>query len=88
MSELVVFNYMYELGAYNDFCTSIAVQNGPHDYFLARNLDYGFQEYLASNSVKLSYFLDSQLIFQTVGHAGLIGAHTGLRVDGYSVTLN
>jgi len=27
-------------------------------------------------------------IYQTIGHAGLIGAHSALRFDGYSVTLN
>jgi hypothetical protein len=43
VSELVVFNYMYELGSYSKFCTSITVQINHGDYFLGRNLDYGFQ---------------------------------------------
>lgn len=34
---------MYELGAYNDFCTSIPVQASKNDYFMIRNLDYGYQ---------------------------------------------
>jgi penicillin V acylase-like amidase (Ntn superfamily) len=34
---------MYELGSYNKFCTSITVQVTNDDYFLARNLDYGYQ---------------------------------------------
>lgn len=76
------------MGAYSDFCTSIATQAGDGGYFLARNLDYGFQKYLADNSVKLTYVKNGQAIFQTIGHAGLIGAHTGLRINGYSVTLN
>lgn len=79
---------MYELGAYSKFCTSIPVQISHNDYFLARNLDYGYQEFLANNSVQLTYFKDSKPIYQTIGHAGLIGAHTAVRFDGYSVTLN
>jgi hypothetical protein len=63
------------------------VQNG-NSYFLARNLDYGYQEFLADNSVHLTYTQKGIPIFQTIGHAGLIGAHTGLRMNGYSVTLN
>lgn len=43
---------------------------------------------MANNSVKLTYFTNGKAIYETIGHAGLIGAHTALRYDGYSVTLN
>lgn len=36
----------------------------------------------------LTYIKGSKTIFQTVGHAGLIGAHTGMRFNGYSITFN
>ena len=89
VSEAVVFNYMYELGAYNDFCTSIPLQHPQSgQYFLARNLDYGYQEYLAENTVQLNFIKKGERIFSSIGHAGLIGVHTGLRYGAYSVTLN
>lgn len=78
---------MYELGAYKNFCTTIPV-NTPNDYYLVRNLDYGYQEYLMDNSMIFDYQKDGVTQFKTVGHVGLIGTHTGLRINGYSVTLN
>jgi hypothetical protein len=91
---------MYEFGSYKDFCTSIpvtVVQGGIKESFLARNLDYGYQSYLAQNSIKLQYFRNSiifvkldKLLAETIGHAGLIGTHTGLKFSSnkYSITLN
>jgi hypothetical protein len=45
---------MYELGAATDFCTAITFSH-ENVRLLARNLDYGYQEYLANNSVHLRY---------------------------------
>ena len=80
---------MYELGAYNDFCTSIAIQDPKNQqFFLARNLDYGYQEYLAENTVQLTFLKNGKKIVGSIGHAGLIGVHTGMRFGRYSATLN
>jgi hypothetical protein len=35
-----------------------------------------------------TYIKRGKPIYQTIGHAGLIGAHTGIRFDGYSITFN
>ena len=45
---------MYELGAANDFCTAITISSGKNK-LLGRNLDYGFQEFLANNSIHIQY---------------------------------
>ena len=79
---------MYELGSFNKFCTSVSVQQNRSEYFLARNLDYGYQEFLIENSIKLIFLKDGSPIFETIGHAGFIGAHSGLRLGGYAITLN
>lgn len=42
LSEIIVFNYMYELGAATDFCTAIVISDS-HQKILGRNLDYGYQ---------------------------------------------
>lgn len=55
---------------------------------LGRNLDYGFQQYLANSSVTLVYYKNKKELFRTAGHAGLIGTHTVMRKGGYSLTLN
>ena len=89
ISDIVVLNYMYELGAYHNFCTSITVQQPQSgQYFLARNLDYGYQEYLIENSVQFTFVKDGQKIVESIGHAGFIGIHSGIRFGQYSVTLN
>ena len=53
---------MYELGAANDFCTAITVSS-PDQILLGRNLDYGFQEFLINNSVRLQYKSQGRVIF-------------------------
>ena len=40
------------------------------------------------NSIIFNYQKNNQTIFKTVGHVGLIGTHTALRIDGYAATLN
>jgi hypothetical protein len=69
---------MYELGAATDFCTAITVSY-QNVRLLGRNLDYGYQEYLANNSVHLKYKRKGEVIFETLGHAGLIGTHTAMK---------
>ncbi len=76
---------MYELGAARDFCTAIGVstrsKNQIFSSFVGRNLDYGFQEYLGENSVHFSYVKGGRVLYETVGHAGLVGAHTTLSLE-------
>ena len=62
MSDIIVFNYMYELGAASDFCTAITISSDT-DRLLGRNLDYGYQEYLASNSVHIKYLSNGIVLF-------------------------
>jgi hypothetical protein len=71
---------MYELGAASKFCTSIAVISNDQAY-LGRNLDYGYQEYLINNSLHFQYQRKGEIIFEVMGHAGLIGAHTAIRLS-------
>jgi hypothetical protein len=84
---------MYELGAATDFCTAITFSY-ENTRLLGRNLDYGYQEYLANNSVHLKYLQGGVTILETLGHAGFIGTHTALKRATekspfqYAVTLN
>lgn len=55
---------------------------------LGRNLDYGFQQYLANSSVVLVYYKNKQEIFRAAGHAGMVGAHTVMRRGSYALSLN
>lgn len=93
VSDIVVFNYMYELGAAHKFCTAITVSS-KNQTLLGRNLDYGFQQYLANNSIHIQYKSRGQVLFETLGHAGLIGTHTALKrataddPHQYAITLN
>ncbi len=87
-SDIVVFNYMYELGAFNDFCTSITMNDRFGNPLLGRNLDYGFQQYLADSSIIISYTKNNAEVFRIAGHAGFVGTHTAMRTGQYAVTLN
>ncbi|NCQ41131.1 MAG: hypothetical protein GW795_04385, partial [Cyanobacteria bacterium] len=84
---------MYELGAAHKFCTAITVSSANSALF-GRNLDYGFQEYLANNSIRNQYQSKGQILFETLGHAGLVGTHTALKrataddSNQYAITLN
>lgn len=79
---------MYELGAFRDFCTSVILINNDGEAVLGRNLDYGFQQYLANSSVVLVYYKNKQEIFRAAGHAGMVGAHTVMRRGSYALSLN
>jgi penicillin V acylase-like amidase (Ntn superfamily) len=60
VEDIVVFNYMYELGAFRDFCTSVIMINAKGETVLGRNLDYGFQKYLANSSVTIVYLKNNK----------------------------
>lgn len=79
---------MYELGAFNDFCTSIIMRTESGQPVLGRNLDYGFQGYLANSTVELVYEKEGKEIARVAGHAGFVGCHTAMRTGRYAVTLN
>lgn len=87
-SDIVVFNYMYELGAFTDFCTSVMIVDKDGHTVLGRNLDYGFQKYLSNSSVTLIYYKNRREVFRTAGHAGFVGTHTVMRKNSYALTLN
>lgn len=93
ISDIIVFNYMYELGAATDFCTAITYAAN-NIRLLGRNLDYGYQEYLANNSVHLQYLKKGEIVLETLGHAGFVGTHTALKRATkenplqYAITLN
>jgi hypothetical protein len=84
---------MYELGAANDFCTAITLSSVEHQ-ILGRNLDYGFQQFLANNSIHIEYISKGRVLFETLGHAGFVGTHTALKRSTeddphqYAITLN
>lgn len=55
---------------------------------LGRNLDYGFQSYLANSTVVLIYQKNGVEIARIAGHAGFVGCHTAMRTGAYAITLN
>ena len=93
ITDIIVFNYMYDLGAARDFCTAITVSSPEHK-LMARNLDYGFQQYLADNSIHIKYTSQGKVVFEILGHAGFVGTHTALKISTdssphqFGITLN
>ena len=79
MSDIVVYNYWYELGIANHFCSAITIAT-PDEIFLVRNFDYGHREYLANNSIRIRYWYKHELQFESLGHAGFVGTHTAMKL--------
>lgn len=81
---LISLNYLYEevLG-----CTSILYKNRG-EVCLARNLDYGFKAQIMNSTQQAHYYKNGELIVIAAIIPGIMGTHTGMRVNQYAVSLN
>lgn len=84
-SEIFLMNFMYETFA---GCTSIVFENSNGDLFLGHNLDYFFTVPIAKSIVQLEFYSGGSLLFKGQSVAGQIGVFTGLKPNGYALTLN
>ena len=84
-SEIFLMNFMYETFA---GCTSIVFENSDGDLVLGHNLDYFFTVPIAKSIVQLEFYSGGSLVFKGQSVAGQIGVFTGLKPNGYALTLN
>jgi len=84
-----LFNIGYEV---SDACTSIVAQTSDGTIIHARNLDFwagmGFTDSLKDMTFIADFQQGGKTLFKTTGFAGYVGALSGIRPGGFSVTIN
>jgi len=86
---LTLFNLGYEV---SDACTSIVAQTTEGKIYHARNLDFwdgmGFTDSLKDMAVQLDYQKGGKTVFVGTGFAGFAGVLSGMKPNGFSVTID
>eukprot|EP01087_Luapelamoeba_hula_P021033 TRINITY_DN727_c0_g1_i1.p1 TRINITY_DN727_c0_g1~~TRINITY_DN727_c0_g1_i1.p1 ORF type:complete len:488 (-),score=81.30 TRINITY_DN727_c0_g1_i1:33-1496(-) len=84
-----LFNLGYEV---SDACTSIVAQAADGTIMHARNMDFwagmGFTDSLKAITFIADWQKSGQTLFKTTSFAGYVGALSGMRPNGFSVTIN
>jgi len=84
-----LFNIGYEV---SDACTSIVAQTTDGTIIHARNLDFwagmGFTDSLKDMTFIADFQQGGKTLFKTTSFAGYVGALSGIRPGGFSVTIN
>jgi len=84
-----LFNLGYEV---SDACTSIVAQRPDGTILHGRNLDFwagmGFTDSLKDMTFIADFQQGGKTLFKTTGFAGYVGALSGIRPGGFSVTIN
>ncbi len=87
-NQILLTNLYYDALKFVFVCTSFAVQNG-NKMIHARNLDWWTQNDALHKYTKIFHFTkNGKTIFTSIGWCGFIGVLSGMRHDGYSITLN
>jgi len=84
LGKLVLMNLLYDVTA---GCTSIVAQHTSGRMLHARNMDYPIPG-LRNITIQIDFNRGNETIYRTTTFAGYIGALTGLRPGGWSVTVN
>jgi len=84
LGKLVLMNLLYDVTA---GCTSIVAQHSSGRMLHARNMDYSIPN-LRNITIQLDFNRGNETIYRTTTFAGYIGALTGVRPGGWSVTVN
>lgn len=87
-NEVLIANLYYDILKMYFGCSAFA-HSTPNGIFHARNLDWHTQNNVLSKYSKIfSFTKGGKTIFKTAGWCGFVGALSGIRLDGFSVTLN
>jgi len=84
LGEILMLNLVYDISA---GCTSIVGQDKDGNMLHARNLDYSLPG-LRNITVQVDYTRNGKLVFTATHFAGYIGVLSGMRPNGWSVTVN
>ncbi|XP_035689608.1 N-acylethanolamine-hydrolyzing acid amidase-like [Branchiostoma floridae] len=85
LGEIVTLNLAYDLTA---FCTSIVAQDSKGTIWHGRNLDYGFGDFLRNITVMADFQTKGQTLYTTTTYLGYVGALTGQRPNGFTVSVD
>lgn len=86
--QVLIANLYYDVLKFYFGCTAFAVYN-KGSVIHSRNLDWHTENNLLSQHSKIFNFQrNGETVFKTVGWAGFIGALSGTKPDGFSLTLN
>ncbi|CAG9319974.1 unnamed protein product [Blepharisma stoltei] len=84
-NTILVLNFMYE---FYSSCTSIVVNTPDHHVLFGRNLDYDYAKYINKLVVEVDFIKNGKLAFKAVTMAGFIGILTGVKPNGFAISLN
>jgi len=85
IGEILYMNFIYDLTA---FCTSTVAQDSKGRIFHARNLDYGFPDYLRNLTIEIDFMSGGKLAYRGTTYAGYVGLLTGMRPGAFTVTVD
>ncbi|MBT1699638.1 hypothetical protein KK083_22255 [Fulvivirgaceae bacterium PWU4] len=86
--SILAANLYYDLLKFYFGCTAFAVGTGETIYH-ARNLDWHTDNKLLSRySMIFDFQIEGKTIYKTVGWPGFVGALSGIKPNGFSITLN
>jgi len=80
-----LLNYIYEAEA---GCTSIVARTPSGTMLHGRNLDFSMPSVLSSLTMQVQFTRSGQPLILATTYAGYVGVLTGLRIGGYSVTVD
>ncbi|MEZ4884798.1 MAG: C45 family peptidase [Chitinophagales bacterium] len=87
-NQILLTNLYYDALKFVFGCTSFAVQNDDR-MIHARNLDWWTKNDVLNKHTKVFHFSkNGKTVFTSISWCGFIGVLSGMRHDGYSVTLN
>lgn len=82
---LYTINWMYNFYAH---CTSIVFRQVDNTVIHARNLDYSPTVLFRPMVVNLDFVQKGKIIYKSATIAGFFGNETGIRVNGFSVSID
>lgn len=82
--QIGFFQLFYEMA---NVCTSIVAQHANGTIFHARNLDYSIPG-LENITATINFMKDGKVLFTATEYVGYFGVLTGMRPDGWSVSVN
>ena len=86
LETIITINLLYE---FSNFCTSIVTEDGQGQIWHSRNMDWSFgKESLKNISIIADFQKGGVTQYKTITWAGYVGAISGMRPDGFSITID
>ena len=94
VGDVLLANILYEVSAYGHgklnerACTSIVAESLNGTILHGRNLDYHFTDALQNLTIIVDFYKSGKRLYTGTMFAGMVGLLTGMKPNGFTVTLN